>query len=159
MNLPQVTNCRDLDPDRRRRIEMLARQVETPHDRIVYGQPYRVEPTFCRGIIGDGAHLLVVTAVRNAPAYHAILIDSRWVKASTNPLSGCDIEADIDDADRRDLIAETLVDYCGDADSWHEENGEEHVTPAGLFARDMGFYYGVERLGPDGLLTDRSMDA
>jgi hypothetical protein len=154
MSLPSVTGVARLDPSRRERIEALARQIETPHMRTVYGRQVQVEPTFCPAVIGDGSHLLVVTALRTAPAYHAILVDSSWVRPAASLLVRCGLEADLDDADRRDLLAGTLADYCGDGDLWHEEHGEEHVTPPGLFARDTGFTWGVEPLGADGMLAD-----
>jgi len=154
MNLPSVTGVARLDPSRRQRIEALARQVEAPHMRSVYGRDVEVRPTFCPAVIGDGAHLLVVTALRTAPAYHAILVDSSWVRRATNPLVCCGLEADLDDGDRRDLLADTLADWCGDGDAWHDEHGEERVTPAGLFARDTGFTWGVEPLGVDGMLAE-----
>ena len=156
MDLPEVTDVARLEPPRRERIAALARQVETPHMRTMYGRDVPVTPTFCPAVIGDGGHLLVVTALRTAPAYHAILVDSSWVRPAAHPLVQSGLEADLDDSDRRDLLAETLAEWCGDGDLWREENGEEHVTPAGLFARDMGFTWGVERLGPDGLLADVS---
>lgn len=152
MSLPEVTYPSGMPTDRLMRIEELAAQIEAPHSRIVYGRSVQVRPTFCRAVIGDGTHLLIVTAVRTAPAYHAILIDSSWVRPATGFRTGCGPEADLDDPERRDLIADTLVDMCGDGDRWHEDEGEEHVTPQGLFCRDMGFYYGLEPLGPDGMI-------
>lgn len=154
MSLPAVTDVARLDPSRRSQVEALARQIETPHMRTVHGREVKVSPNFCPAIIGDGSHLLIVTALRTAPAYHAVLIDSSWVRPATHPLVRCGLEADLDDHDRRDLLADTLVRWCGDGDLWHEEHGEEHVTPPGLFCRDIGFTWGMEALGADGLLRD-----
>lgn len=148
-----------LSGDALRRMDALAVQVEHPHERIVYGRPVLVRPTFCRAMIGDGGLLLVVTALRTAPAYHAVLVDSSWGRPSRNHFDGSPVEIDLDDDERRDLIRDLLVDVCGDGDRWHEENGEEKATPPGLFCSDMGFSYGLEQLGTDGLLRDASLAA
>lgn len=159
MDLPSVTYRDQLSGDALRRMDNLAAQVEQPHERMVYGRPVVVHPTFCRAMIGDGGLLVVVTAVRTAPAYHALLVDSSWGRPSRNFFDRNPLEVDLDDERRRDLVAEVLVDVCGDGDLWHEENGEEEPTPRGLFPRDMGFYYGLEPLGPDGLLPVSAMAA
>jgi hypothetical protein len=151
MPLPRITYAHQQPADARRRLARLSAQIETPHDRVVYGQSRRVEPTFCDAVIGDGAVLLVVTPVRTVPEYHAILVDSSWARPCSRPLSR-GIEADLEDPDRRDLLVEVLKDVCGDGDRWHEENGEELIAPKRCFPGDMGFYWGVETLGPDGLL-------
>ncbi len=159
MDMPKVTYRHQLSEEALRRMDALAEQVETPHDRMVYGRPITVRPTFCRAMIGDGALLLVVTAVRTAPAYHALLVDSSWGRPSRNFFDRNPVEVDLDDERRRDLVSGVLVEVCGDGDRWHEDNGEEHVTPHGLFAADMGFYYGLEPLGPDGLLVPEAIAA
>lgn len=161
MNGPtETTHLSRMTGAQRDRVSAIKRQVETPHERIMYGQPRTVAPTFCDAVLGDGAYMLIVTAVRTAPAYHVMLIDSSWVRQVPKGFRCADgIEVDLDDPERTDLIASVLLDSCGDGDRWHEEHGEDAYAPPGYFHADMGFSWGLEALGPDGPVANKDESA
>lgn len=143
MTQATVTYLHQMTPRRAAAMRELRRAIEIPSGRKTYGRKRKVLPTFCEAVIGDGALLLIVTPVRNAPDYHVVAVDSSWARPGAYAHIG--IEADLDGEDRRDMVSDLLRDVCGDGDLWYEENGDEGVLPHRLFAGDMGFYYAIER--------------
>jgi hypothetical protein len=90
--------------------------VETPHERLMWGQPHTVHPRLCSTVFGDGAMLLGVEPTNTRPEYYVVRIDSEW--------NG----KDLDDEPFRDFldddVIEALFDEFGNADDGPEDGGE-----------------------------------